>query len=91
MNRIGRVAASLLIAVTIGLAMSAPAALAARGRKVDCTKVMTELKAGKKPKDVAKDLKISRSSVYRCRRRARIEARKTARKSSGKKAGSAKN
>jgi|GEM_PF-3501630 uncharacterized protein (DUF433 family) len=76
MNRFGRVAASFLVAVTVGLAMGASVALAARGHKVDCAKVMSELNAGKKPKDVAKELKISRSSVYRCRRKERKAAKK---------------
>ncbi len=78
MNGFGRAVASLLVAVTVGLAMGTPAALAARWHKVDCTKVMSELNAGKKPKDVAKDLKISRSSVYRCRRKERKAAKKAA-------------
>jgi hypothetical protein len=39
--------------------------------KVDCTKVMSELNSGKKVADVADDLQISTSSVYRCRRRAK--------------------
>lgn len=43
--------------------------------KVDCAKVMTELRTGKKPKVVASDLGISRSSVYRCRRKARAAAK----------------
>ena len=30
--------------------------------------VMTELQAGKKVAEVAKDMKISKSSVYRCRK-----------------------
>ncbi len=38
--------------------------------KVDCAKVMSELGAGKKSKDVAKDLSISTSSVYRCKQKA---------------------
>ena len=89
MNGLGRAAASLLIAVTVGLAMGAPAALAARGHKVDCGKVMSELNAGKKPKVVAKELKISRSSVYRCRRKERKAAKKaekTTAKTTAKKA-----
>ena len=85
MNGFGRAAASLLIAVTVGLAMGTPAALAARGHKVDCGKVMSELNAGKKPKDVARGLKISRSSVYRCRRKERNAAKK-AEKTTAKKA-----
>lgn len=81
MNRISKVAASLVIAATVGVAMSIPAALAAGGQKVDCDKVMSELHAGKKPKDIAKELNISKSSVYRCRRKERKEAKKKAEKS----------
>jgi hypothetical protein len=36
--------------------------------KIDCAQVMTELQAGKKVAEVAKDMKISKSSVYRCRK-----------------------
>jgi hypothetical protein len=43
--------------------------------KVDCSKVMSELNGGQKVADVAEDLKISRSSVYRCRRKARSAAK----------------
>jgi hypothetical protein len=42
--------------------------------KVDCSKVMTELNNGKKVADVADDLGISTSSVYRCRKRAKKAA-----------------
>jgi hypothetical protein len=46
----------------------------AQGAKVDCSKVMSELASGKKAADVAADLKISTSSVYRCRRKAHAAA-----------------
>jgi hypothetical protein len=36
--------------------------------KIDCAQVMTELQGGKKVSEVAKDMKISKSSVYRCRK-----------------------
>ena len=52
--------------------------------KVDCGKVMSELNGGKKAKDVALDLKISTSSVYRCRKKAGVSS-----KSSGKTTASA--
>ena len=42
----------------------------AQAAKVDCVKVMSELNSGKKAREVAQDLKISTSSVYRCRRNA---------------------
>jgi DNA invertase Pin-like site-specific DNA recombinase len=50
--------------------------------KVDCDKVMEELNSGKKPREVATDLHISRSSVYRCRKRARKAAKKAEEKPS---------
>jgi hypothetical protein len=59
--------AGLALAVTLGIGMRPVVAQAA---KVDCTKVMSELDSGKKVADVAQDLKISTSSVYRCRRKA---------------------
>ena len=59
--------AGLALAVTLGIGFSP---VVARAAKVDCTKVMSELGSGKKVADVAQDLKISTSSVYRCRRKA---------------------
>lgn len=59
--------AGLAFAVTLGIGLR-PAIV--RAAKVDCTKVMSELDSGKKVADVAQDLKISTSSVYRCRRKA---------------------
>jgi hypothetical protein len=57
------------------LAMIATAALSVTPRiayanKVDCGKVMSEVAAGKKAKTIASDLKISTSSVYRCKKKA---------------------
>ena len=49
---------------------------AANKHKIDCSQVMTELQAGKKVAEVAKDMKISRSSVYRCRRAAKKEEKR---------------
>jgi hypothetical protein len=51
-------------------------ALATAGKKVDCGKVVSEVQAGKKTKDVAKDLSISTSSVYRCKKIAAADAPK---------------
>lgn len=51
-------------------ALSATPSHAARRHRVDCKAVMTLLGGGKKPKAVARQLGISRSSVYRCRRKA---------------------
>ena len=47
----------------------------AYANKVDCGKVMSEVAAGKKAKDIASDLKISTSSVYRCKKKARSAAK----------------
>ena len=60
--------AGVALVVTLGVGLKPVIAQAA---KVDCTKVMSELNSGKKAREVAEDLKISTSSVYRCRRRAR--------------------
>lgn len=68
MKKVAMMAASM--ALVAGLATIVPSAYAAR-KKVDCGQVMQELNSGKKPKEVAKDLKISVSSVGRCRRKAK--------------------
>jgi len=57
----------LVLALTLGIGLRP---VVARAAKVDCTKVMSELGSGKKVADVAQDLKISTSSVYRCRKKA---------------------
>jgi len=59
----------LLFAVVVGFELGSANAYAA-AKKVDCEKVMSELNSGKKAKDVATDLKISTSSVYRCKKKA---------------------
>ena len=66
--------ASVAVLVTLGLGFRPAVALAA---KVDCSKVMSELNGGKKASEVAADLKISTSSVYRCRRTAHAAAKST--------------
>jgi hypothetical protein len=58
---------SIAFAATLSLSVGAPSAYA---NKVDCGKVMSEVAAGKKTKDIASDLKISTSSVYRCKKKA---------------------
>jgi hypothetical protein len=73
------VAASAMLVTTVAFATYARPAYAAD--KVDCDAVMKELGTGKHPRDVAKDMSISTSSVYRCRRHAR-EAAKAQNKSS---------
>jgi hypothetical protein len=64
--------AGITFVVTLGIGIR-PAILHAA--KVDCSKVMSELNSGKKAYDVAEDLKISTSSVYRCRRKAHSAAK----------------
>jgi hypothetical protein len=59
--------AAFLFALTVGFELGSANAYAAT-KKVDCTKVMSELQGGKKVKEVAKDMSISTSSVYRCRK-----------------------
>ena len=70
MKKIVLVATNLALAALVTLALSLPSAHAAAKKKVDCDQVMSELNAGKKPKEVARDLSISTSSVYRCRKKA---------------------
>lgn len=64
--------ASLAFAIILGTGLRP---LIAQAAKVDCSKVMSELSSGKKVSDVAEDLKISTSSVYRCRRKAHAGAK----------------
>ncbi len=64
--------ASFVFAAVLSLQFGLPNAWAAG--KVDCSQVMSELQGGKKPSEVAKDMKISRSSVYHCRKMAKKEA-----------------
>src|ERR1700723_3791767 len=70
-------AASAMLVTTV--AFAARPAFAAT--KVDCDAVMNEINSGKKAKEVATDLSISTSSVYRCKRHAKAAA-KAASKSS---------
>jgi transposase len=56
--------ASLGLAALLSFGLGATSASA---NKVDCSKVMAERNAGKKAKDIAKEMKISTSSVYRCK------------------------
>lgn len=59
---------TLLLITAVGFELGPAPAYA---NKVDCTKVMSEVGAGKKTKDIAKDLSISTSSVYRCKSKAK--------------------
>lgn len=68
--------ACLALAAALMFGIEVPNVQAARA-KVNCDQVMQELNSGKKPKEVAKDLKISTSSVYRCRRREMKTAKKS--------------
>jgi Mor family transcriptional regulator len=72
MKRVAIVAASALMGAAFLFAAGVSTSYAA---KVDCSKVMDELNGGKSAKDVAKDLGISTSSVYRCKRHAKAEAK----------------
>jgi hypothetical protein len=72
MKKIGIAAASLMLGLAFALSVAVPKAWAT---KVDCAAVMSELSSGKTVKEVAADLKISRSSVYRCRKHAKQEAK----------------
>jgi hypothetical protein len=71
-------AASAMLVTTVAFATNARPVYAA---KVDCDAVMNEVNSGKKAKEIATDLKISTSSVYKCKRHAK-EAAKAATKSS---------
>jgi FixJ family two-component response regulator len=73
------VAASAMLVTTVAFATNARPAYAST--KVDCDAVMNEINSGKKAKEVATDLSISTSSVYRCKRHAK-EAAKAGTKSS---------
>jgi hypothetical protein len=71
-------AASAMLVTTFAFATNSRPAYAA---KVDCDAVMNEVNSGKKAKEIATDMNISTSSVYRCKRHAK-EAAKAATKSS---------
>ncbi len=62
---------SLALASVLAFGFGASTASA---NKVDCNKVMAERSAGKKAKDIAKEMKISTSSVYRCKQKAAAKA-----------------
>jgi Mor family transcriptional regulator len=67
MKKLAVAVMSLALAAFLGVEFATPAFAA----KVDCDQVMSELNSGKKVAEVAKDLKVSKSSVYRCRKRAK--------------------
>lgn len=65
-RKLGLGLAGLMLAAALGIELAPANAYA---NKVDCAKVMTEANAGKKPAAIAKDLGISTSSVYRCKKK----------------------
>ena len=69
MKRIAMMLAASAVGVAIGVAINVPSAYAAAKTKVDCDAVMKEVTAGKKAKEIAKDMSISTSSVYRCKKK----------------------
>ena len=71
MKRFAMTMAAGLMGMTIGVAISIPAYAA----KVDCDAVMSEINSGKTTKAVAADLKISASSVYKCKKKAKAAAK----------------
>jgi hypothetical protein len=77
MKRVVMTLAAGVVGITIGVAASIPSAYAAAKTKVDCDAVMQGLNGGKKAKEVAKEMNISASSVYRCKKK-EMAAAKTA-------------
>jgi hypothetical protein len=73
MKKFALVAASAMLVTTVAFATSARPAYAAN--KVDCDAVMNEVNSGKHAKEIATDLSISTSSVYRCKRHAKAAAK----------------
>lgn len=73
MRKLGIAAASAMLGTVVALSMAMPSAYAAD--KVDCDAVMQSLGSGKKAKEVAAEMSISVSSVYRCKRHAKQEAK----------------
>ena len=78
-------AASAMLMTTVAFATNARPAFAST--KVDCDAVMNEVNSGKKAKEVATDLSISTSSVYRCKRHAKAAAKAETKSSMQAKAG----
>ena len=84
-KKIALVAASAMLATSVAFTVSARPAFAAT--KVDCDAVMNEVNSGKKAKEIATDLSISTSSVYRCKRHAKAAAKASTKSSMQAKAG----
>ena len=70
-RRIVLMTAAVILTVAAGAGVRPGSAWATAGQRVDCGKVMSEVQSGKKAKDIATDLKISPSSVYRCKKKAK--------------------
>ncbi len=81
MRKFAIAAASVALAATMAIGFSTSAAFAAS--KVDCDAVMSALNSGKKAKEVAADMKISVSSVYRCKRHAAAAAKAATKTTTG--------
>jgi hypothetical protein len=73
-KRFSLVIALLVLTVAAALALRPGSAWATAGKRVDCGKVMSEVQAGKKAKEIATDLSISTSSVYKCKKKAKAAA-----------------
>jgi hypothetical protein len=69
MKRVVMTLAVGVVGIAMGVAISIPSAYAAAKTKVDCDAVMKEVNGGKKAKEIAKDMNISASSVYRCKKK----------------------
>ena len=72
MRKFAIVAASAMLGIAMAFSASIPAYAAS---KVDCDAVMQSLNSGKHAKDVATEMSISVSSVYRCKRHAKAAAK----------------
>jgi hypothetical protein len=83
MRKFAIVAGSAMLGIAMAFSASIPAYAAS---KVDCDAVMQSLNSGKHAKDVATEMSISTSSVYRCKRHAKAAA-KAATKAQGKGSG----
>ncbi len=73
-NKLAVAATTLALATIMTFALAVPTAHAA-GKKVDCAKVMEELNAGKKQKEVAKDLGTTVYQVRKCKKAAASAAK----------------
>lgn len=87
MKRFVTALAAGMFGMTIGVAVSNGSAFGAEKTKVNCDAVMQELNNGKKTREVAKDLSISPSSIYRCKKK-EIASAKTAPKAGSEAAAS---